>query len=585
MCPSLGEHGRAPDQQTFRAAVSLRGRAKRSLAGGLLALAALTVPTLPTGSGPAAAVGAAPPVFHPMPCPDGAFPADRDVDCGYIVVPEDRHEPDGRTIRVAAAVVHATVPDPAEPIVFVDGGPSFGAISDFALGAYFADWPEADEHDLVLVDTRGTGTSRPRLGCRELDRANVRAFYAGRFVNDDAPRITGHALDRCWQRFTDRGIDLSAYSSQQSASDLEALRHALGYDQWNLLAVSADGTLGLTYQRLYPEGIRSVILDSAMASNADWGIDYLVGAVRVLNRVFAGCRADDACRAAYPHLRRRFEARARQLNDHPVLVRLPHMQPEPVNLLIDGAGLYSDALSFVYPGDLFTPSLMSDVYDYAQTMIDGDLERFYRRLLGTGPIENDHRNDFLPDGKTMSYVCRDYIRFITHDDRVAAAEAAPAFAERFLRRGFDLAAGYNDPVSPAGCRHWRNGRAGPLQHELVESDIPTLVFANTFDLGVPPRMVRPMLPGLSRSTYVELPAGFHLSLAFYTNGSDCAREVATAFLDAPDLEPDTSCVADLPGVDFSPRAQARPRAPLCSPSAWRGSEPCWRASAVRRTVR
>jgi hypothetical protein len=204
----------------------------------------------------------------------------------------------------------------------------------------------------------------------------------------------------------------------------------------------------------------------------------------------------------------------------------------------------------------------------------GRLGRLYRQLLGTGPIGNSHLNDFLAGGKTMSYVCRDFVSFLTRRDREDAAEAAPPFGPRFLRPGFDLAAGYADPRSPAGCRHWPVGRAGRLQHALVESDIPTLVLANRFDLGVPPRMVRPMLPGLSRSTYVVLPSGFHLSLAVYTNGSGCARDIAEDFLAAPGTAPDTGCVDDLPHVDFTPRARDLserhgwvPRAPSAYPWA------------------
>ncbi|WP_182481191.1 alpha/beta fold hydrolase [Nocardioides immobilis] len=504
------------------------------------------------------------PTFHPIACPDGVFPDDRVVDCGYVVVPEDRREPNGRLIRVAAAVVHATSPDPGEPIVFLGGGPSFGAISDFALGGYFADWATAEEHDLVLVDTRGTGISRPRLGCRELDRAEVRAFYAGRFVNSEALRIFGHALDRCWERYTERGIDLADYNTHQSAADLEALRRALGYDQWNLLAVSADGTLGLTYMRRFPGGIRSAIIDSGMAPNALWGLDYHVGTVRILNRVFAGCRANAACRSTYPGLRRLFERKSRQLKRDPVVVTIPRMRPEPVRLLVDEAGIYSDAISLIYPGDQFSPSQIPGVLAFAWKVAHGHLKRPYRRLLGTGPMENSHSQDFLAGGKTMSYVCRDNVRFITWEDRREAADAAPPFARRFLRRGFDLAAGNNDPRSPAGCRHWPVGRAGHRQHELVVSAIPTLVLANRYDLAVPPRMVRPMLPGLSRSTYVVLPAAFHLSLAFFTNGNECAREIATDFLVSPETAPDTSCVDSLPRLDYTPRRTTSPLAPGCS---------------------
>ena len=122
----------------------------------------------PPASAAAAARGPAPanPVFTPTACPDGLFPPDRTVDCGFVTVPENRARPNGRSITVAAAVMRATTRRPkADPIVFVDGGPSFGAISDFAAFSYFGGASYADERDVVLVDTRGTGLSEtpPRL--------------------------------------------------------------------------------------------------------------------------------------------------------------------------------------------------------------------------------------------------------------------------------------------------------------------------------------------------------------------------------------------------------------------------------------
>ena len=40
-----------------------------------------------------------------------------------------------------------------------------------AVDLYFGGAPYARDRDVVLVDTRGTGLSQPRLGCPEFDRA------------------------------------------------------------------------------------------------------------------------------------------------------------------------------------------------------------------------------------------------------------------------------------------------------------------------------------------------------------------------------------------------------------------------------
>ncbi len=545
---------------------------KRSAA--VVLVTAMTLGSLPPSEASRSSADVEPTAdFHPIACPDGAFPEDRAVDCGYVEVPENRAEPDGRMIKVAAAVVHATDPTPeADPIVFVNGGPSVGTIQPFALEAYFSGAPYADDHDLILVDTRGTGISHPRLGCPEVDRADAPAWYSGSFIYDRAPEITGRALDECWARLVGRGIDLSSYNSAESAADLEALRLALGVDRWNLFALSADGTLGLTYMRRFPDGIRSAVIDSGISSNAQYGLDFLRGETDLVNSAFVGCEANRQCQAAYPGLRRDFYRMVRRLNRHPVRVTLPAFRPEPVVLLLDGASLVADFNWGFWPGAPGVGGSHHQVLREAWQISRGKYVKVYRRLYGTGPVTNEHDDRFTALGKTMSYVCHDFVRFITFADRRRAAEADPAHARRILGRQYDLGQGWNFVMSPEGCRHWPVGKAGPRQHKVVTSDIPSLVFSGTFDSAVAPRTVERMLPGLSRSTYVEMPASSHIILGSFTRGNRCARQVTAAFLVAPEEAPDTSCVDDVRQLDFTPPDRSRQ---LSTTAEWRRAAPAW----------
>src|SRR5262245_26102638 len=70
--------------------------------------------------------------FEPGPCPTSAarsFPADLKVDCGVLVVPENRSRPGSRSIRLEVAIMRSRAAKPAkDPILFIQGGPSIGAI-------------------------------------------------------------------------------------------------------------------------------------------------------------------------------------------------------------------------------------------------------------------------------------------------------------------------------------------------------------------------------------------------------------------------------------------------------------------------
>ena len=51
-------------------------------------------------------------------------PQGRTVECGYLVVPEDRDRPDGTAIKVAVARFKSSSSRPApDPIVYLEGGP------------------------------------------------------------------------------------------------------------------------------------------------------------------------------------------------------------------------------------------------------------------------------------------------------------------------------------------------------------------------------------------------------------------------------------------------------------------------------
>src|SRR5436190_16718370 len=75
-----------------------------------------------------------PAVFVAAPC---AFdiPKDAKVDCGFVVVPENRRRP-ARKIRLAVAVYHSTAAQPAaDPVIFLQGGQGAGAL-EWAASVY-----------------------------------------------------------------------------------------------------------------------------------------------------------------------------------------------------------------------------------------------------------------------------------------------------------------------------------------------------------------------------------------------------------------------------------------------------------------
>ena len=153
--------------------------------------------------------------------------------------------------------------------------------------------------------------------------------------------------------------------------------------------------------------------------------------------------------------------------------------------------------------------LLSDVWRQTH----GELEDVYRDWLGTGPVEDDHRNDIVADGKSMSYICHDMVGFITKADLKRAAHDLPALARLYGDPQFDLADTWANFISPAGCDVWDVGLADKAQHRPVSSKIPTLVLAGEFDSAVPPLVARQVAAKLSNAHYYEFPAAPHIPAA------------------------------------------------------------------------
>ena len=110
------------------------------------------------------------PIFEPANCPM-QLPAGqtegKTVECGYLIIPENRFDPDSRDIRLAVAVFHPPeeiiTPD---PVIYLSGGPGASALEllylsfDDAFGTVLE-----TGRDMIVFDQRGVGLSEPNLDC------------------------------------------------------------------------------------------------------------------------------------------------------------------------------------------------------------------------------------------------------------------------------------------------------------------------------------------------------------------------------------------------------------------------------------
>jgi pimeloyl-ACP methyl ester carboxylesterase len=227
----------------------------------------------------------------------------RAAKCGVVEVPENWDQPAGRKLSIAVAVIPAEkAGSHDDPIVPLMGGPSEAAIS--AAEYFVGQWGALmRDRDILLVDQRGAGKSAP-LRCPLFDPKNPAASLRELFP---VARI-----ERCAKELSAR-TDLTQYTYEHFARDLEHVRRTLGYGPLNLSGGSYGTRAAQFFLRAYPQSVRTVYLGSVVPLDVITPLTMAKNAEGVRKEVFDACAADAACNAAFPNLRQEFSDIKQQL--------------------------------------------------------------------------------------------------------------------------------------------------------------------------------------------------------------------------------------------------------------------------------
>jgi pimeloyl-ACP methyl ester carboxylesterase len=462
------------------------------------------------------------PVFEPAECLV-LLPAAYGTECGYLVVPEGRSRPNGPTVRLPVAVIPSKSQDPApDPVVHLVGGPG-GSLLD-AAAAYLRLGGDRilEARDYILFNQRGTRYAEPSLECPD-QNAFSWALAAEDLNQQEREAEELEYLQDCRNHLLEQGVNLAAYDSAASAADVNDLRLALGYDQVNLYGISYGTRLALTVMRDYPEGIRSVILDSVYPPQVDLTTALASNADRAFCTLFEGCAADGFCSERYPNLEEVFFQVVEGLNLEPVTVTLNH-GAAPVHL--DG-DLFLDAIF----GSLYR----ADAIPWIPLMIYEASKGNYDPLQA--PLEATVDESGISLGMHYNVQCREEVAFESYEQALAAAaDLPPAVRDHFA-----------SPAYFAVCQSWQSGQADPVEDEPVISEIPTLILSGQYDPITPPAWGRLAAETLDHSFFYEFPGIGHGVM----RSNECGLDVGLQFLDDPATEPDASCIDDLTGPEFN----------------------------------
>jgi len=474
---------------------------------------------------PGDAASGAVPRFEPGACPArvASSPAFAQAQCGQLIVPENRHKQNGKTISLLAAIIPSvTQPPKHDPVFYITGGPGGDVLGDIGFVVPTLN----QDQNLVVLGQRGTVDATPALLCPELDAFDAKAVS---LVYDAPSTGIEHvaATKACHDRLVAEGVDLSAYNTLENIEDFVDLGKVLGVPKWSLFGTSYGTYAALVMMNVHPEKLVSVTIDSVSPpSVAGLGWPWS-SAGEGFKNLFDACAADPSCASKYGDVGAKFTSKVQELEAHPLTVTGHYKEGgPPVQVVLDGGALVNWLVAGGRATFAAAPSAIHELADGNPAQIVAS------RAAAANPV----KEDLLGYGLTFGVFCSEWIPFQPQSQILTDGRAAfPAYPATVLAQTPQL------PFTTEDCAVWDVPAAPASIKEVTTSSIPTLVINGTYDAKTSPMWATYAAKTLSNATTLIIPGIGH----FVTAQSPCAQTVVRAFLADPAARPDTSCLAQV----------------------------------------
>jgi len=426
--------------------------------------------------------------------------------CADFPVPENRADPDSRTIKLKLAVLRSSAQvESGDMLVFLAGGPGQAATDSASMVSMMLE-PLRAHRSVLLLDQRGTGGSNA-LTCEDTDEDADDAD--SRF---DAEQVRTAASD-CLRQLEDRA-DPRYYTTTIAAQDLEDVRKAIGSPQFDLVGVSYGTRMAQQYLMRYPDAVRSVVLDSPVPNSLALGNDFARNLDDALKAQFARCATEAACKERFGEPDQTlYQLRdALRANPHEVSFRDPQSY-RTVKRMLSEDSLASVVRMFAYTPE--TAALLPLSIDAAAR---GDVGP----LLGQAKILSGELSELAGSGMQYSVICAEDADLL---------EAQPEDTDTILgTRLID--------TLKAVCSVWPRGERPDDFHQPLKTGKPVLLLAGQYDPVTPPRYAEEIAKGLPNARVLVLKGQAHSVM-----GAGCAPQLVQHFVEDVDPEAlDASCL-------------------------------------------
>ena len=440
-----------------------------------------------------------------------------EAEFGTLFVPEKRSDPNSNVIELAFVRFKSTAQNPGPPIVYLAGGPGGSGIG----AAYSSRFPLfmalREIGDVIAFDQRGTGYSKPNLGC--FDQLSIPLDVAPtRELSIKQLRAASKSCAEYW-RIIQR-VDLTGYNTNESADDLEDLRKALGVPKISLWSISYGTHLALATIRRHPKSISRAILAGTEGPDHTYKLPSNVQ--KHLEDLAAVIKADPEIGKEIPDFLGLVKSIFDRLDANPQTVEITDPRTKlKVKVIVNKlvmqyivANNIGTTVTANYPA-LFYRASKGDFTNAAQVWLN-----ISRQGVGSA----------------MSYMMDCASGQTAARRELIQREAKETLLEDFANFPF-----------PDVCEEWKAPDLGDEFRSPVHSDVPVLFISGTLDARTPVSNAEEYRKGFPNSTHIIIDGAVHSDPLFLSS-----PKIKDGMLEFLKGQPVTVTKITLPPMKFAP---------------------------------
>jgi pimeloyl-ACP methyl ester carboxylesterase len=433
-----------------------------------------------------------------VPCHDSSG-----VLCSTVTVPLDWSGVVPGTISLSVEELPATG-TPRGVMMLLAGGPGQASAQAFDLADLGSTWQGMfPGYTLVAFDPRGTGNSG-FLGCT--------LGSGGSFTSSEVSAC-GNAL----------GPDRAFYTTAANASDLDAVRQALGVDKIAIWGTSYGTKVELAYAQSFPTHVERLLLDSVVPTTGPdpLGLETLQGIPASLRSLCGNA----ACHSISPDLAAEVAALANRAATSPIRGRVRTASGLVETVSLDGPTL----LEIVVSADL-SPGLQAQLPSAVWAAVKGRPRALLRIAAFAQPGLAAADSSFS-EGLFLATICDDGRFPWQPNDALSTRQLDLTAAIAALPAGSTGPFGsWATAIGPADyCLFWPapSGNAPLISGPLP--DVPVLALSGGLDMRTPTFGAAAVVSQFPQGHLLVVPGVGHSVLTVDPSG--CAASAVKVWLD------------------------------------------------------